>query len=589
MFLKLGHVFLSLLQRLDKVDKFRLILITLTQCLVAMLDLVGIVFIALIASLSALSVGNIAPGGNTLRLINLLGIESWSLDRQILVLGLVSGVLFISKSLFSLWLSRRMIFFLGKKSALISVELMSDILDSKLIFFQNRIRTKINHTFTYGINLLVQNLLGMTSILIADFFLLIVVVLAIAIAEPGLAIMTVIYFTILGLALYVVQSVRVRNLGSRTTLVYNALVSSLTEIERNFVKIRVLGQKNLYLKKLKENRQEWAKVSSELIFQNGLSKYIVEIGIMVGIVFIAILQFFLSSTPTAVAMLTLFLAASFRIAPAILRIQQNIVNIEGAIAQSQGTFELLEQRQNTSKSPTELMSKKSTEFRSQNQAPEIVIKNITFSYFEDKKAIMKNFSYVIKGGDMLAIQGPNGVGKTTFLHIILGLHELESGVVEIDGCDSAEYIRSNPGLIAFVGQDEYFKRGSLFENIVLGHDPDVLSKEYVYDQWIRFINSYFSDFRDMNLDDEILEDGSNLSGGQRQCLSIFRASLTNPKVLLLDEVTSALHGLNQKKIIAYLDKLNQEGVTIVYVTHRLEVMGSFRRQIEFMSNGIHVS
>lgn len=190
----------------------------------------------------------------------------------------------------------------------------------------------------------------------------------------------------------------------------------------------------------------------------------------------------------------------------------------------------------------------------------------------ERGTLIKGISIHISPGEHVAIVGPSGSGKSSLLKILTGFFEISEGCVLIDNIEINKLdIRSLRNRISYVEQDIFLFNDSLENNIkymIEDYDKDLL-EEYIEHLGIReIINSVKSN------SEEIKENGSNLSGGQRQCVGILRALLQNGDILLLDESTSAMNEELQKQIISSLRKI-MDGRTILMVSHRLDAIKNF--------------
>ena len=221
---------------------------------------------------------------------------------------------------------------------------------------------------------------------------------------------------------------------------------------------------------------------------------------------------------------------------------------------------------------------KTTHFFSRSEIfGELKFKEVEFSYPSSEQKVLNNVSLNFAPGEKVAILGKVGCGKTTLLKLILGLHHCTSGSVLIDGANvqqlRSDDIRKNIGVVL---QNPYLFSGTLRENIAFG--LDVVSDEEILEAakiscCLDFINKLENGF-----DYYLSENGRELSGGQRQALTLARAIVRKPKILLLDEPTSSMDQTTEKLVI---DNLNTyfSDQTVVLVTHRMSLLKMVDRVI----------
>lgn len=199
----------------------------------------------------------------------------------------------------------------------------------------------------------------------------------------------------------------------------------------------------------------------------------------------------------------------------------------------------------------------------------IAFEDVTFGY-EPVRQILKGISFSVKPGEMIGLVGPSGSGKTTIINLIARFYDVQSGRVLIDDNDIREL---DPGAyrsqIGMVLQDPYLFHGSLLDNIRYGH-RDATLDEVV--QAARAANAHeFICKLPQGYDTVVGERGHTLSGGERQRVSIARAILHNPRILILDEATSSVDTETERNIQDAIDRL-VSGRTVIAIAHRLSTL-----------------
>lgn len=199
----------------------------------------------------------------------------------------------------------------------------------------------------------------------------------------------------------------------------------------------------------------------------------------------------------------------------------------------------------------------------------IRFENVTYGYNENKD-VLKKFSLEVKQGQIFALVGPSGGGKTTVCHLIPRFYDVEEGAIYIDDVNvedvTRESLRKNIGIVQ---QDVYLFNASIRDNILYGR-PDATDEDVIEAAKRANIHEYVMTLQD-GYDTIIGERGVKLSGGQKQRLSIARVFLKNPPILILDEATSALDNTTEILIQQSLDELCKGRTTIV-VAHRLSTV-----------------
>ena len=198
----------------------------------------------------------------------------------------------------------------------------------------------------------------------------------------------------------------------------------------------------------------------------------------------------------------------------------------------------------------------------------VEFKNVKFGYDEDM--IIKDFSAKVKNGQKIAIVGPTGAGKTTIVKLLMNFYKVNSGSITLDGYNINEYSRDKfKNVFGMVLQDTWLFSGTILENIRYGN-LEASDEEVVKAAKIANVDHFVRSLPD-GYNMELNEDSDNISLGQKQLLTIARAVLANPKILILDEATSSVDTRTEVLIQSAMDKL-MEGRTSFIIAHRLSTI-----------------
>lgn len=235
-------------------------------------------------------------------------------------------------------------------------------------------------------------------------------------------------------------------------------------------------------------------------------------------------------------------------------------NIQSSLASAERVFLLLDQEDEP---------KETAEYELPSPKGEISFENVEFSYSPDKPLI-RNFNLHVKPGQLIAIVGPTGAGKTTIVNLLMRFYDVNSGSIKIDGIDIRKLSRSQlRKAFGMVLQDTWLFKGTVHDNIAYSKEDasiDDIKAAAISAKANSFISTY-ADGYDMMLD----EDGSNISQGQRQLLTIARAVLANPAVLILDEATSSVDTRTEILIQDAMEELMKNKTSFV-IAHRLSTI-----------------
>ncbi|KOY71599.1 ABC-type multidrug transport system, ATPase and permease component [Apilactobacillus kunkeei] len=239
----------------------------------------------------------------------------------------------------------------------------------------------------------------------------------------------------------------------------------------------------------------------------------------------------------------------------------NLTNtIQSTIASAERIFKVLDEPE---------MQDSDVKLAHEETNDKIKFEDVNFRYVEDTPLI-KDFSLDVPKGTTVAIVGPTGAGKTTIINLLERFYDIDSGSIKLDGVDTREYSRSElRSHISMVLQDSWLFSGTIFDNIKYGNanatDEEVYqaAKEAQADEFIEKLPDGY--------DTVLNEAASNVSQGQRQLITIARAFLANPEILILDEATSSVDTRTESLIQDAMDRLIQ-GRTSFVVAHRLSTV-----------------
>ena len=278
-----------------------------------------------------------------------------------------------------------------------------------------------------------------------------------------------------------------------------------------------------------------------------------------------------SGTISAAVFVTYILIFS-QIIPPAKTFTTGYYSIQKGIASAERVFEILDAE--------EVIMEKTNPVRIDDFRKEIEYRDVSFSY--QTEDVLSHVNVVIPKGKIIALVGPSGSGKTTFVDLLPRFYDAVGGEILIDGIDIREYsINDLRSLMAMVTQESILFNDTVFNNIVFGK-PDV-SREAVIEA-AKVANAHeFIMAMEEGYETNIGDRGAKLSGGQRQRLSIARAILRNPPILILDEATSALDSESERLVQDALLKVMKDRTSIV-IAHRLSTI-KFADEIMVLEKG----
>ena len=326
--------------------------------------------------------------------------------------------------------------------------------------------------------------------------------------------------------------------------------------------IKAFNSENIFIKKFSDSTQRFFKYSNDLLNCQNMASPVSE---FLGILVISILLWYggkmvlLDQTLNGAIFLS-YMGLAYNILTPAKGISRSLYNIKKGDAAAQRVLEILEAKDDMADDPDAVVIDKLKD--------KIVFKNISFSY--ESKIILKDFSLNLKKGQTIALVGASGSGKTTVANLLNRFYDINNGALTIDGIAINKIKKSSLyGLTGMVTQDSILFNDTVRNNISLGN-PNASEKEIKEAAKIANAEEFILNLEN-GYETVIGESGNKLSGGQKQRLSIARAILKNPDVLILDEATSALDTASEKLVQNALEYLMKNRTSLV-IAHRLSTI-----------------
>ena len=305
--------------------------------------------------------------------------------------------------------------------------------------------------------------------------------------------------------------------------------------------------------------------------------------------FVFVVQLAVTDFAGALSGLALFAVAGFRLLPSLQRIQASASSIKSGQAAGERALRLLhdvaEARPGaTPASPpgTAPETEAAVPPRMATLTTGVLLDGVSFTYAGADRPALADVDLLFPAGRMSALVGPSGSGKSTLIDILLGLFEPGAGRVLVDDVDVRTVMRAWRHMVGYVPQQSFLMPASLRVNVAFGVEPSDIDDAAVWAALERASLGPFVRALPGGLEFELGDDGTGISGGQRQRLSLARALYHGPRVLILDEATSSLDVETEAEITQTLSALTD--LTKIVVAHRLSTVRD-ADQVLFLRDG----
>ena len=364
----------------------------------------------------------------------------------------------------------------------------------------------------------------------------------------------------------------VRRRSKRVLEQFSGLMSILHETVSGIRVVKMFGMHGCESQKFKDSNKHFVKHSFRTSYIDALASPITEV---MGVVVVVILLWYGGSAVLAqggfgAEDFVRFLVFLFSIFTPLKAISKLNATLQSGFAAADRVFGALDSRAEeiTLEKHSATVggaAKKTASFQN-----EVAFKDVTFSYPQCEEDVLKNISFEIKKGDVVALVGSSGSGKSTTLDLLPRFYDITGGEICIDGVNIRDMnLNSLRKLFGIVSQETFLFNDTIFYNIAYGLPEapydDVVAAAKAANAW------EYIEHLPKGLDTVIGERGVMLSGGQRQRLSIARALLLNPPILILDEATSSLDTESERLVQAAINNV-MENRTVLVVAHRLSTI-----------------
>lgn len=416
-----------------------------------------------------------------------------------------------------------------------------------------------------SVSVLVTSFLLPGATLLSEALSFTSILMVVAITQPITAATTLIYLGLIGFALYLWVARESRRAGEvnlhfaiLTSRFIHGMVASMKEIS-------LRGKLDEVGAVVEGSRRRATRARANLMFLGQVPRYALESGLIAGFVLIGGVGYWVGGSTGAITSVALFSVAGFRMAPAVVRVQQVLSELTANSPHARAVLDEIYSGEKASK-----------EFHSDNQLPlqdeprELVLDNVTFQYQGAPTVALDSLTLTIEMGTTVAFVGASGSGKSTAIDVILGFLQPQSGTVRIDDLPLTEVSDAWRRRLGYVPQDVSIFDGTVAENVALSWSGEY-NEEQVRQalKQARLLETI--EARPGGFNARVGERGLALSGGQRQRLGIARALYPDPFVLVMDEATSALDTKTEAEVNEAISGLRGR-TTLILVAHRLSTI-----------------
>ena len=535
-----------------------------------------IIFFLLSSLLDILGIGLVAPYVSIIidpelvinndlfqRLYIIFFNEINSKESIIINLGIMLFIVFGLKTLIAIIINYLILYFCFNQGYKLKASLMHRYQNMNFLSF-------LNHNSSYFVNN-VQVVVEKYSIgILQSFFRIIsesIVVVAILIflsfQSIKIVIISIVIFGCSGLFYDFFLKNKVAKYGKETNELQRKIFKNIQEGLEGFKEIRLLGKENFFLENIKFNAKRFAKINSYASNIGLMPRYLIEfllVTLVVTIVFLSIYSG--EDLVSIIPILTMFAVASIRIIPSLNKIFSSVSYIRYGTNFINLLYDDFNNFNEEKYSYNKIFNSNEKKFNN------LYIENCSFGY-DASNTIIEDLNLEIKSGEFTGIHGESGSGKSTLINILLGLINPSNGKITLNSENITGMSKMLNTIVAYLPQEVFLIDDTIKNNICLGQRENEIDNSKIEEcisavKLEKFVNN-LSD----GIDTPIGQKGLQISGGQRQRLSLARALYFDREILILDEATNALDEETERQIIQELGILKGKK-TVLMISHNIK-------------------
>jgi ABC-type multidrug transport system fused ATPase/permease subunit len=574
-------MFLIFFDLLGRLFFYRFIFISILKMTSSFLDVLGLL---LLLDYSKFILNNNYIS-NDLILNKILPNKILALDNFFIIFTILVLFFFIIKFLFQISVNLIKDRFIEKFIYNISINLFKQYLSKNYYFFLEVNASKLITNLTIETNKAKDYTFSLFEFFQQFFFITGIAILIIFFESINI-IFVLLIFIFFSFAFYFFYKNSLFSIGKFLINIENYKLRYLNEIFNSINQVKILSLEKFFEKIFNLFSSQHYKSIRKRDFVFNLPKNFFELLVVFFILFICSILFYFSSNSLErnISTLTLLILSSIRLFPSFNSLVAAMMQMKANLETIKNLHFELNHKKNFDFSSNSAIDTRLTKYNFKQSF--LKLRNVNFKYPGSNNFILKKFNLTIKKGQIIGVIGKSGVGKTTFVNLILGLLEPLKGQITNYGVNIFKNIKIWRSQIGYIPQDIFLLDDSIKNNVAFGVNESKINAAVIKELLSLLKLDNASQESNLGPDYQIGEKGKKISGGQKQRIAIARALYRNPNFLIFDEATNSLDDKTEKDILKMIYKIKDDK-TIIFVTHKPSMLEYCDYVLEFKEGNIY--
>jgi len=425
---------------------------------------------------------------------------------------------------------------------------------------------RLHYLLTAGIRAMTVGIYAPLSTILSESALIIFFTLFLLLTNVVASLLSILILGTASIVLYKYLGSRQYRLGQLSGSAAIQSISLFQESIHGYKELSVSGSLTTHLTKFVTREGELSEILSKQTFLGTLPRHVLESVVMLSLGCIAIVSALGTSNYDSLLMITVFAATTARILPSLLPLQASFSELQTNLGRAEDLEQLLHILKDSMEVGAPDIGIGKIPVVHASDEPHLKVDNVWYRYPLATTDALESITFTLTGSGWFAIDGPSGSGKTTVFDLLMGIRVPTVGIVTLNGLDPRTFLRTNHGYCAYLPQSITVTNSTIAENVAFGKPKETIDEGRIRQLLEQVGLGSVIQRSPLGIWEPIGELAHAISGGQLQRLGIARCLYAEPKVLLLDESTTALDTAAQKQVLDLISELSKT-IMVISISH----------------------